>query len=73
VSVVVELDVEPRAVEIPAELAQALRTAPRARAAFEKSSYTFQKEAARSIVDAKKPETRQRRIAQLLEQLTSRT
>lgn len=73
VSVVVEPDGEARAVEIPAELAQALRKVPRARAAFEESSYTFQKEAARSIMDAKKPETRQRRIAQLLEQLTSRT
>ena len=71
VLVVVEPDSEPRVVEIPADLAQALRRVSRARAASEASSYTFQKEAVRSIVEAKKPETRQRRIAELVEKLTN--
>lgn len=71
--VVVEPDTQPRLVDIPEELAQALRKAPRARAAFQGSSYTFQKEAVRSILEAKRPETRLRRIAQLIEQLTDRT
>lgn len=70
VQVAVEPDTQPRLVELPADLEQALRKAPPARRAFQEASYTFQKEAVRSLLEAKKPETRTRRIAQLVEQLT---
>ena len=62
VKVRVELDQEPREVEIPTDLAKALRAAG-ALAAFERLSYTHRKEHVRAIEDAKKPETRERRVA----------
>jgi hypothetical protein len=65
----IELDDTPRTVQPPAELASALAADAAAAAAWEKLSYTHQKEWARSIEDAKKPETRQRRVQAALESL----
>ena len=59
----IELDDAPRTVDVPADLAAALAEAPGATQAWEKLAYTHQKEWARSVEDAKKPETRTRRIA----------
>jgi hypothetical protein len=65
-----ELDVEialddtPREVEVPADLGAALDGEPAARAAFEKLSYTHRKEFARWVEEAKRPETRERRVAE---------
>jgi hypothetical protein len=61
VSVTLEDDAAERRVEVPADLAGALDAAG-ARAAFDRLSFTHQKEYAQSIEAAKRPETRQRRI-----------
>ncbi|MEV4317423.1 YdeI/OmpD-associated family protein [Actinocrispum sp. NPDC049592] len=62
IDVDLELDTEPRVVEVPADLGAALDAEPAARKAFDKLPFTHQKEWVRSIEDAKKPETRVRRI-----------
>jgi len=67
----IELDAGPRTVEVPADLAAALAAEPDAATAWEKLSYSHQKEWARSVEDAKKPETRARRIAAAVDALRS--
>jgi hypothetical protein len=67
----IELDDGPRTVEVPADLAAALAAEPDAATAWEKLSYSHQKEWARSVEDAKKPETRARRIAAAVDALRS--
>jgi hypothetical protein len=57
----ISVDTQERTVEVPADLAAALRRAD-VRAAFDALSYTARKEYVRAIEGAKKPETRQRRI-----------
>lgn len=59
----IELDEAPRTVDVPADLATALAAEPSAAAAWERLSYTHRKEWVRSVEDAKKPETRARRVA----------
>jgi hypothetical protein len=63
------LDTAPREVEVPAPLAEALEGDAEARAAFERLSYTHRKEYARWIEEAKRDETRARRVDQALEML----
>lgn len=65
----IELDDAPRTVEVPADLAAALAEEPAAAQAWEKLAYTHQKEWARSVEDAKKPETRARRVAAAIDAL----
>jgi hypothetical protein len=69
VDVVLGLDVQPREVEVPAPLAAALADDAAAFAAFEKMSYTHRKEYARWIVEAKRDETRDRRVQQAVEMI----
>jgi uncharacterized protein YdeI (YjbR/CyaY-like superfamily) len=69
VEVTVELDEEPRTVELPAALAAALDGDDAARAAFESLSYTHRREYAEWIAEAKREDTRARRIARTLERL----
>jgi len=66
VEVTLELDTEPRTVEVPEELAAALATKPGARAAFDALSYTARKEHARQVTEAKAQDTRERRIAKIV-------
>jgi hypothetical protein len=66
VDVDLELQTAPRKVEMPPELAEALAADPVAAAAFEKLSFTFRKEHARSISEAKAEETRKRRLEKIL-------
>ena len=66
--VTLALDTEPRTVDVPADLADALRGAA-VTDAFDRLSYTNRKEHARAVEDAKKPETRQRRIANIVDSL----
>jgi hypothetical protein len=61
VSVVIEADTAERTVEVPDDLATALDAAG-VRDAFDRQSYTNRKEQTRSVAEAKKPETRARRI-----------
>ena len=67
IKVSVELDIEERVVTVPAELKRAFRKNPDAKAFFEKLSYTHQKESVTWIEDAKKEETRQKRIIKTIE------
>ena len=67
--VTLELDTAPRTVEVPADLADALTDLPGARAFFESLSYTHRKEIARSLTGAKRQETRDRRLAKILDDL----
>ena len=64
-----ELDDEPRTVDVPADLAKALKAAG-ATKAFDALSFTHRKEHVRAIEEAKKPETRERRIAKAVTDLT---
>jgi hypothetical protein len=62
VDVLLELDTEPRKVEPPADLARAIAADKKMAANWEKLSFTNKKEMARSLEEAKKPETRERRL-----------
>ena len=65
----IELDSAARTVTIPADLARALATDRKAAAAWEALSYTNRKEIANGLEEAKKPETRARRLGAALEKL----
>ena len=69
VAVDIERDAEPRKVTIPPDLADALAGDDAARGLLDRLSYTHRKEYARWIDEAKRDETRQRRLAQALEML----
>jgi Bacteriocin-protection, YdeI or OmpD-Associated/Domain of unknown function (DUF1905) len=69
VEVQLELDTAPREVEVPPALATALAGDAAAQAAFDALSFTHRKEYARWVAEAKRPETRERRIAETLERL----
>lgn len=64
-----DLDTAPRVVEVPDDLAAALADEATARAAWNALSYSNQRRHAESITAAKKPETRARRVAKVLESL----
>ncbi len=57
-------DDAPREVEVPGDLATALAAAPGASERFESLSYTNRKEYVRWVTEAKRPETRERRVAE---------
>jgi hypothetical protein len=59
------------ALVIPPDLKAAFAKDPAAKQAFEALAYTHRKEHIQAIVDAKKPETRARRLAKTLEMLHS--
>jgi hypothetical protein len=69
----IERDDAPRTVDVPADLAAALDTAPAVRAAFDAMSYTPRKEYVQAVLDAKRAETRARRLALAVEAARSRT
>jgi hypothetical protein len=69
VEITLELDTEPRVVEVPADLADALAAAPGAREAFDRASFSARKEFVRQVESAKAPETRVRRIQKIVDQL----
>ena len=62
IEVLIELDTTPRTVEPPPDLAQVLAADQKAAAAWAKLSFTNQKEMARSLEEAKRPDTRERRL-----------
>lgn len=66
VEVRIELDTDVRRVDPPADLESALKELPDGWSRWQKLSYTHQREFVEAIEGAKKPETRQRRIAQAL-------
>jgi uncharacterized protein YdeI (YjbR/CyaY-like superfamily) len=66
---VMEKDDEPRAIATPPDLLKALSARKSAKAAWDKLSYTHRKEYIIAIEEAKKPETRARRIAKAVEMI----
>jgi hypothetical protein len=72
IEVTLEPDTDERAIEPPKELAAKLAKHAAARAGWAAMSFTHKREWAQAIVDAKKPETRERRVAQALEALVAR-
>jgi len=67
VEVQLALDAAVREVQIPPALAEALAADPTAGAAFERLAYSHRKEFARSVAEAKRDETRQKRVIRALE------
>lgn len=68
VTVTVERDTAERTVDVPEDFAAALAEAG-VREAFDKLSFSHRREHVQAILDAKKPETRTRRIAKAVEML----
>lgn len=65
----IELDTEPRVVEVPVDLGVALDGDPTARVAFDRLSYSNKRRLVIPIADAKTDETRERRIAKTVSAL----
>lgn len=63
------LDTAPREVEVPEALAKALDANPEVKEAFERLAFTHRKEFARWVAEAKRPETRDRRVEQAVEMI----
>jgi uncharacterized protein YdeI (YjbR/CyaY-like superfamily) len=73
VRIEMELDTEPRTVVVPDDLRAALADVPAARAAFAKLSYPHQREYVQWIEQAKRAETRARRVADTVRRVVSGT
>jgi hypothetical protein len=71
VTATVELDDAERVLEVPDDLGAALDADPRVRAAFDALAYSHRKEHVRAVVEAKRPETRARRVAATVQKLRS--
>jgi hypothetical protein len=69
VEIELELDTQPRVVAEPRDLAEILDADPLAREAFDHLPYGLRRKHVNAIEDAKSPETRQRRIARLIDTL----
>ena len=70
VEVTLELDTEPRIVEVPDDLAAALAMVQGAREAFDALPFSARKEFVRQVETAKALETRQRRIAGIVAKMS---
>jgi hypothetical protein len=73
VRIEIELDTEPREVVVPDDLRAALADVPAARAAFGKLSFSHQREYVQWIEQAKRAETRARRVADTVRRVVSGT
>lgn len=69
VRVTLEVDTKPRVVIAPADLRGALARSAKARAVFDGLAPSHKREYVRWIAEAKRPETRARRVAQTVERL----
>ena len=67
VKVRIAADSDARVVEVPADLAKALNGQSGLRKRWDELSYTNQREFVESVLGAKRPETRARRIAKVVE------
>lgn len=70
--VTLELDTGKREIDLPADLVKALKAKPPAWDRWRELSYTHQREYVEAIEEAKKPETRQRRIDGAVKAIASR-
>ena len=73
VAVAIMVDTKPRTVLVPADLKKAISRSAAANAAFDRLSYSHRKEYVRWIEEAKKEETRARRIAKAVTMLSAGT
>jgi antitoxin component of MazEF toxin-antitoxin module len=71
-TVVVRNDEAPRQVEVPEDLAEALARNDAARAAFDGLSFSHRREYVEAIKEAKRPETRARRVERTIQALIDR-
>jgi hypothetical protein len=69
VQVTMELDTEPRTVRVPSDLGAALKEDPAVAKAFAALSFTHRREYVDWVEEAKRPETRSRRIAGTVERV----
>ena len=69
IEVTLELDEEPRTVDVPADLATALSKKANLKKAFDALAPSKRKECVRQVVEAKAQETRERRIAKIVADL----
>jgi hypothetical protein len=67
-----DLDTEKREVKPPADFAKALKAAPPAWERWQEMSYTHQREYVEALADAKKPETRARRLESAVQAIRNR-
>jgi hypothetical protein len=72
VNVRLDLDTEPRAIEPPSDFVKALKAAPPAWTRYQELSFSHRREHVEAIVGAKKPETRERRIANAVRLIVAR-
>jgi Domain of unknown function (DUF1905)/Bacteriocin-protection, YdeI or OmpD-Associated len=72
-TVVLENDDAPREVDVPEELTKAFRRSQGAKAEWDRLPFTHQREYVEAILDAKRPETRARRIETTIEALRARS
>lgn len=70
VAVELEEDFEPRQVDVPPDLQQALAANPKAHVFFNRLSYTHQKEYVRWITESKRDQTRVDRVQRTVQLLT---
>jgi hypothetical protein len=73
IAVKLELDTAEREVEVPDDLARALKKDRAAKRVFDGLAYTHRKEYARWVGEAKKAETRERRVGKTIEMLRAGT
>ncbi len=69
VQIEMELDTKPRTVRVPADLRAALAADPVAKKAFADMSYTHRREYVEWVEEAKRPDTRARRVAGTVERV----
>lgn len=72
VEVVIELDTRPRDVTVPADLADALSRDPEARRFFDELSFSQKQWYVIPIEQAKKPDTRRKRVTKAVDMLRER-
>jgi hypothetical protein len=72
ITVELEEDLEPRQVELPPDLQQALEASPTEQTYFNQLSYTHQKEYVKWVIEAKREQTRKERIQRTIELLKQR-
>ena len=73
VTITLQEDAEPRRVDLAEDVAAALAAQPGAAAAFAQLAYTHQREYVQWIEEAKRVDTRARRISQMLERVVKST
>lgn len=71
VTMVLEVDTAPRVVALAPDVKKALTKNKKAKAAFDKMAYSHQKEYVGYVEEAKRPETRAKRIEKTVEALSS--